>query len=134
MVKSAWTTVCTGVHKLEDHEELAVALKHISALHPLNAKDPSWYNYPPRAWRRYSLVSESPFANKMPSCSGRQRSQGNKVRTSINWMDVLFKIMRHVFLYYWDPIQNAWGVPSTKLSGNYNWKMDGGYSQLALYV
>lgn len=41
MVKNAWTTVCTGVHKLEDHEELAVALKHISDLHPLNAKDPS---------------------------------------------------------------------------------------------
>ena len=49
MVKIAWTTVHTDIHKLEDHEEPAVALKHISALHPLNAKDTSLYNYTPRA-------------------------------------------------------------------------------------
>ena len=84
MVKIAWTTVHTDIHKLEDHEEPAVALKHISALLPLNAKDTSLYNYTPRAWRSYNPVSESPFANEMPSCSGRQQSQGNKVRTSIN--------------------------------------------------
>lgn len=134
MVKNAWTTVCTDIHKLKDHEEPTVALKPISDLYPLNAKDTSLYNYTPRARRSYNLVPESPFANKMPSCSGKQQSQGTKVRTSINWMDALLKIMGHVFLYYWDPIQNTWGVPSTKLSGNYNWKMDGHYSQLALCV
>lgn len=85
----------------------------------LNAKDTSLHNYTPRAWRNYKPVLKALLPKRCPAVQEGSRARGITWRPqSTKWMSYS-KLQGMFILYHWGPIQNAWGMPPIKLSGNY---------------